>query len=299
MKNRGLIITLIILLSLVCIALGVFMILGINGRISFRNFGIFSINKISKTKILDEVYENTFDDIDITTDISNIVIKQSDDDNVRVIIYGNLDKDKFSVDSTNDDLKINYKGKKCFGFCFNVEMSKIEVYIPSNYDKNIVVKNAYGDIEIGEFLNADITVVEDCGDVSITGAKRVDVKNKLGDIKVDQANYAKIEDNCGDVKVGKVDDITVKNNLGDIKIKSVNNYLNIDEDCGDIEIDNLVLNKDSVIKNNLGDVKIGTTNQIYIDAKTSLGDTNIRNNYHKSDILLKIDNSCGDIRVRN
>lgn len=299
MKNRGLIITLIILLAVVCIALGVFMVLGINGRISFRNFGIFNINKVSKTKILDEVYENTFDDIDITTDISNIVIKPSDDNNVRVVIYGNLDKDKFSVDSSTNDLRINYKGKKCTFFCFNIEMSKIEVYIPSNYDKNIEVKNAYGDIEIGEFLNADITVVEDCGDVSIIGAKKIDVKNKLGDIKVDQVIDAKIDQDCGDVKVGKVDNITVKNNLGDIKIKSVNNYLNIDEDCGEIEIDDLVLNKNSVIKTSLGDVKIGTTNEIYIDAKTSLGDTDIRNNYNKSDITLKIDNSCGDIKVRN
>lgn len=299
MKSKGLIITLIVMLSITCIGLGAIMVLMINGKLSFRNFSIFGINKVSTTKILDEVYDTTIENINITTDISNIIIKKSDNENVRVVVYGDADKDKISVDLESNNLKINSKGKKCTFFCFNVKMSKIEVYIPSNYDKNIDIKNAYGDIEIGEFSNANITVEEDCGDVYIEGIKKVNVKNKLGDIKIDKVMDAKIEADCGDVKVGSVDNITVKNNLGDIKIKSVNNYLNIEEDCGDVEIDNLVLNKDSSIKNSLGDIKIRSTNEIYIDAKTSLGDTKIKNNYNKSDVTLKINNSCGDIKVNN
>lgn len=299
MKSKGLIITLIVMLSITCIALLTIMILMINGKLNFRNFGIFGINKISNTKILDEVYDTSIEDINITTDISKIIIKKSNDENVRVIVYGDDDKDKISVDLENNKLKINSKGKKCTFFCFNIKMSKIEVYIPSNYDKSIYVKNAYGDIEISDFLNANITVEEDCGDVYIEGAKKVNVKNKLGDIKIDKVTDANIEEDCGDIKVGTVDNITVKNNLGDIKIKSVNNYLNIEEDCGDVEIDDVILNKDSSIKNSLGDIKIRSTNEIYIDAKTNLGDTKIKNNYNKSDVTLKINNSCGDIKVNN
>jgi len=49
----------------------------------------------------------------------------------------------------------------------------------------------------------------------------------------------------------------------------------------------------------MGDVSIGRTNDILIDAKTSLGEVDVRNNDYKSEITLKIDNSCGDITVKN
>ena len=65
------------------------------------------------------------------------------------------------------------------------------------------------------------------------------------------------------------------------------------------KIDSLNLKENSSIHNSYGDIKIGSTNEIYINAKTSLGDTKINNNYQKSDVTLTIDNSCGDIRVNN
>lgn len=297
MKSKSLIIILIILLSITCIILGAFMILMINGNLSFKSFKFFNINRVSTELVLDEIYDNDFTNINISSDTSNIYVKHSSDEKVRVVIYG--DKDNTSVDTENSVLRINSKGKKCFGICFNMDISKIEVYLPSNYDKLIEIKNNYGDIKIDEFLNSTITIDEDCGDVSVAGAKVVDIKNDYGDIEVEQVIDATINESAGDVKVGKVDNITVKNNYGDIKIKSVTNSLNIDEDCGNVEIDRVVLNKDSNIKNSFGDIKIGSTNEIYIDAKTSLGDTKIRNNYNKSDVTLKIDNSCGDIKVNN
>ena len=79
----------------------------------------------------------------------------------------------------------------------------------------------------------------------------------------------------------------------------VNNYLNLTNDSGDIKINNVNLNKNSIIKDEYGDIEINNTNQIYIDAKTDLGDTKINNNFHKSDITLKIENECGDITVNN
>ncbi|MDE5630205.1 MAG: DUF4097 family beta strand repeat-containing protein, partial [Bacilli bacterium] len=72
-----------------------------------------------------------------------------------------------------------------------------------------------------------------------------------------------------------------------------------DADCGDISIKELTIDKNSEIENSMGDVSIGQTNDILIDAKTSLGEVNIRNNNYKSDITLSIDNSCGDITVKN
>ena len=61
----------------------------------------------------------------------------------------------------------------------------------------------------------------------------------------------------------------------------------------------MTINKDSSIKNNLGSIKIGSTNEIYIEAKTDLGDVKVNNNYKKSDITLNLKNNCGDIKVNN
>ena len=110
---------------------------------------------------------------------------------------------------------------------------------------------------------------------------------------------AEIEESAGDVTVNKVKDIIVKNNYGNIKIKEVSNYLDISDDCGDIKIDRIDIHKDSFIQNSFGNIKVGSTNEIYIDAKTDLGDLKINENFHKSDITLKIENNCGDIKVNN
>ena len=55
----------------------------------------------------------------------------------------------------------------------------------------------------------------------------------------------------------------------------------------------------SKIDVDLGDVKIKETNDIYIEAKTDLGDTKINNNNRTSNVTLKIKVDCGNIKVEN
>lgn len=295
MKNRGLIITLIVLLIITIIALITLMIFLIsnNGR---RNKWFFS-SKISTELIMDKTYDNKFDIINIDVSTSDVDIKSTSDDNIRVVVYGK--KDLLEVNDSSNELSINFKEKNCFGFCFNLTKNKVEIYLPSDYDKKIVVDNDYGDINIDKFLNSNMNIEEDCGDVEILGANTLNVKNNYGDIEIDEAQVMNIEQDCGDIKVDKVNDITAKNKYGDIKIKNVLNYLNITNNCGDIKIDNLTINKNSSINDDLGSIKIGSTNDIYIEAKTDLGDVKVNNNNRKSNITLNIKNDCGDIKVDN
>lgn len=290
MKNNTLIVCLIVLLVIICIALLGFMMKVINGKMGFPY-------KVSEELVVDEEYENNFETINITSDASDIEVKETSGEKVRVIIYG--DKDKTEVEERNNELKIISKHKKGTWFAFRNKIAKIEVYVPKEFDKNITINNKYGDIDVEEFLEATIEINEDCGDVDIAGGNKVNIVNKYGDIKLKKAKEANIKQSAGEVKVESVDDIVVKNNYGDIKITNVYNSINAEEDCGDVKIDNLTINKNSNIKNNLGSIKIGSTNEIYIDAKTDLGDVKVNNNYQKSDITLKIENDCGDIKVNN
>lgn len=295
MKNKKIIVTLIILLSILVVFLARFMAYLMNGKHKFYHPNW--MHKVSNELIMDEVYDTNFKKVELISDASDILIKKSKDNTVRVVVYG--DKDRLNVSTENEKLFIESEAKKCTFFCINITVAKIEVYLPENYEHEIEINNKYGDIEIESFRNANIEVHEDCGDVEIEGANQLVVKNSYGDIKVGVVEKAEIEESAGDVTVNKVKDIIVKNNYGDIEIKEVSNYLDVSDDCGDIKIERIDIHKDSSIQNSYGDIKVSSTNEIYIDAKTDLGDLKINKNFHKSDIILKIENDCGDIKVNN
>ena len=75
--------------------------------------------------------------------------------------------------------------------------------------------------------------------------------------------------------------------------------MDIKQDCGDVEIENITLNKDSKISNDFGVITIDSTNDIFIDAEVELGDKKKKKNNRKSNITLEIENECGDIKVNN
>ena len=295
MKNKKWIITLIILLSIIMIALSIFFVGLLRSGFKFKNFRI-GLQK-SNELILDKIYEEKFNNIIIDATVNEIFIKRSDTENIKAIIYG--EKDYTDVETNLDTLNIKTSEKNCIGFCFNQKSAKIEIYLPEEYDGNIDIKNDYGDISIDEFLNTNIDIEENCGDVKILGGNIVKVDNNYGDIEIGKANVSTINEDCGDVVISNTNEATVKNSYGDIKINLVDNYLHLENDCGDIELNNINLKKDSYIKDDYGDIEIGNTNELFIDAKTDLGKVNIKNNYNKSDIILKIENDCGDIEVNN
>lgn len=297
MNNKTLKIILIVLLSILVIGLSIFFVNILTNK-NFR-FGHFSFgHKVSNELVFNQEYEAIFDIIKIDSKSSDIEIKEGNESKVKVVIYG--DKDETNVEIVNNKLNIKSNEKKCIGFCFNMTIAKIEVYLPSSYSGNINIENNYGDVNIGNFDNLILDAKLDAGDIKVDSLKSGKIKNSYGDIKI--LGYSKeleIDQDCGDVEVSEVDRIKLENNYGDIDIGKVNEYLQIKEDCGDVKIDSLNLKENSSIHNSYGDIKIGSTNEIYINAKTSLGDTKINNNYQKSDVTLTIDNSCGDIRVNN
>lgn len=297
MNNKTLKIILIIFLSILVIGLSVFFVNILTNK-NFR-FGHFSFgHKVSNELVFNQEYETVFDTIKIDSKSSDIEVKEGNESKVKVVIYG--DKDETNVEVVNNKLNIKSNEKGCIGFCFNMTIAKIEVYLPSSYSGNINIENNYGDVNIGNFDNLILYATLDAGDIKVDSLKTGKIKNSYGDIKI--SGYSKelnIDQDCGDVEVSEVDRIKLENNYGDINIGKVNEYLQIKEDCGDVEIASLNLKENSSIHNSYGDIKIGSTNEIYINAKTSLGDTKVNNNYQKSDVTLTIDNNCGDIRVNN
>ncbi len=295
MKNKKGIITLIIILTIIMVILLIFFVSLFQNDFKFKGFKMGS--QISNELILDKTYEEDFNNIVIDAKVSEIFVKESDTNYIKAIVYG--EKDYIDIKTNLDTLNIKMNDRSCYGFCFMQKSAKIEIYLPKEFRGNIEIKNDYGDISIAEFLNAQMTIIEDCGDVTILDGNIVKVDNNYGNTKIENANVLTINEDCGDVYITNVNDVTVKNSYGDIIIEEVNNYLYLENDCGDIELNNLNLKKNSYIKDDYGDIKIGNTNELFIDAKTDLGKVKINNNYNKADTTLKIENDCGDIKVNN
>lgn len=257
MKNKGLIITLISILSVLFISLIVLLIVLLKG-----NFHINLFQKVSKNLVYDETYENTFKRLDINTTASDIYVKNSTDNSVHALVYGDEKYTKVTTDK--DILKINIKNKACKGFCINNTISKVVVYLPISYDKPIDINTNYGDIKLEEFALANTTI---------------------------NTNY-------GDINVDKINKADINTDYGDIKINFVNSSLNIQTNYGDIKVVNCNINKDSSIKTDLGNINIKKINDIYVEAETDLGDVKIKGNNRKADITLKLKTDLGDIKVQ-
>ncbi len=171
MKNNKLIILLIIILLSFVVGLTLIMVNLIYGNKFFKfRFN----NKISNEIVFNETFNQSFENININTNASDIFIKQSSDQSIKIIIYG--DKENTSVTNNNDELSINSKGKFCIGFCFNQTISKVEVFIPINFSDNIKIDNKYGDITIDKFLDSSLKINADCGDINIKGASKLMLK---------------------------------------------------------------------------------------------------------------------------
>ena len=293
MKSKKAIALLITLLVLLIISLVGLMIFIMNNKFNMKFKGIFT-QRIEELQI-EETYKNNYEKININTDAADVYVKQSEDEDIHVKVYS--EKEKSRVIDNEIELNIEVEQKKCVGICINNKVSKVELYIPENYEKEIKIDNKYGDIEIASFEKLNLEIKEDAGDIKIASANIVNINNSYGDIEIGTIKEGTIKEAAGDIKIDKVNSIDIKNNFGDTKITEVNEYIKIDADAGDVRINTLNITKDSFIEMNAGDVRIENTNDIYVDAETDVGSAKVNNNNRNAEITLKIENNVGDIKV--
>lgn len=261
MKNKPLIITLIVILLIIAILLTAYLIVGLRtGNIFFYN-NYFEV-KENKNIIFDNIYKiEDIEKLEVISSAGDVNILESTDNNIRVIVYGR-NTDDINVSTNNENLKVDFTGKNHF-INFGFDIKDIDIYIPKDYSKYMKFDLDYGDLKIENFENAIVEIKQDCGDINI----------------------------------GTIKNSTINSSYGDVKINTILNKCDINLSCGDVKIENLNINENSLIENDLGDIKIKNTNDIFIDAKVDLGDIKVEKNNRTAEIVLKIENSCGDIKV--
>lgn len=279
MKNKGLIITLIIFLSIITISLisltTILLVKGIP----------FSFDITDKTEL---IYEDTYnidkiDSLKINSISSDIIFKESIDNSLKVSIYGDKNND-LKVDLNNNILNIdNYiKNNICIGICTSYD--RIIIEIPNTYDKNININinTTSGDITGLNLINANVTI-----------------KSVSGDVKINNIRSGEITTTSGDVTVNNIKKTNIKTVSGDIEINSITNELNLKTTSGDIEVNKIELTANSNIKTTSGEVDIDNIYNVYIDANTTSGEIDIKSNDRKAEYELKINTNSGDISVND
>ena len=114
MKNKGLIITLIILLSIIIFFLVMLLVMYLKGGMSFKN-GIFSIGSKSTNIIYDKQFElEDIKDIDIKQDAGDIIIKESENDSVKVVLYGENEGEEQENTENLKNLEVQAKHAFCY-----------------------------------------------------------------------------------------------------------------------------------------------------------------------------------------
>ena len=277
MKNKSLIITLIIVLSILVLGLISLMIhLLIKGnRINF-NF------KKENELIYEEEYNvDEVNNLTINSISSDILFKESTNNEIKVIVYGDKYND-LKVELNNNLLTIDYDVETnfCIGICFTND--RLIIYIPNTYNKNIKINTTSGDVLGLNLINA-----------------KLDFKSVSGDIQINNIDEASITMTSGEVNINKINKTNIKTVSGDIEINTITEKLNIETTSGEIAIDNLTLTTDSKIKTISGDVEIDNATNIYFDTNTVSGDIKVKNNDRKADYELSIKTTSGDISVNN
>lgn len=311
--NKGLTITLIILLSILLFALVGVMIFLFNGKISFDGFRIASGYS---EKLVEEKEINNILNLDINTDVADVIIEEKEISNIKVELYSEKEPE-YEITETVSSINIVLKQKIKMQFGLFNKSPRVVVYVPNSYNKDIDIKATTGDVKIGNLPESNLKVKASTGDVKAKKLNKADINVTTGDIKIDDLKSLKSDSSTGDIKVVsantiksttttgdiKVEDfvgsIEAKTTTGDIKIGDVNKSVVLSTNTGDVVIDKATIKENSNITTGTGDVRISSVSGCYVDGNTKIGDKNINNSDsdRKSDIILNIKTRVGDINV--
>ena len=227
---------------------------------------VFFINKDYNINLIDsyEADVNSIDKFDLNLKSTDIEIKESKNEKILVEYYSNTDSDVKIKCEDNNIIVDENETQKNINFSIN-NSKKVILYVPETYVGDYELKTQSGDIN-----------------------SEIDLSN----------NNVKVSSSSGDISLYVVSNIDVLTSSGDISVDKINERADIKSSSGDINIGKLNIKEDSSISSSSGDINIGSNeSNCYIETKTSSGDVNVNKSDRKSDLVLKITTSSGDIRV--
>lgn len=298
MNNRNVIITLIIFLSVICISLISAMVVLINKDFNFNfgfNFGSWKIN------LVDSIEEegSIINKIDLNVYSTDVEIKESKTNNLKIEYYSNKNEDKL-IKNENNIISINEEESKtiCIGICSN--RKRVVIYVPSNYIGSYNIKSTSGDVNSSiDLIENEVDINTTSGDIKLKDITYANIFTTSGNVNINNVNKVNLSTTSGDVFIkGETDKIEIKSTSGDLEVNKVNKYLNLYTVSGKVKINTLNIMEDSLISTTSGDVFINNNeSDCYVEFSSMTGDRNINKSNRKSDLILKVNTISGDLNI--
>lgn len=286
-ENKALIITNIILLGCIIIGLLIFMIFGLNGKITFWG----GENKLTQKLEFNGINNNVLVDVKSY----DIEILESSTDKVEVEVYGNeKTKDNVTI-SNNDSLEIRQKRSwLCFGFC---RSSKIIIKLPAYYQGKFNLNTISGDIKSNiSFQNSDNNVSTTSGDIKLLDVLKGKITSTSGEITINYLKEGKVKTTSGDIDITAFENGDISSTSGEIDIDNFTGFGDIGTVSGDIKIDRFEILGNTSFSSTSGEIKVKLINDAYITAESVSGDKEIKST--RGEYELRAKTISGDIIIK-
>lgn len=276
-NNKGLIIVVIIMFVACAILTSIMVKFGkaLSKRVvetikdTAQNQDMFDIVEHKQENLIySEEFELTdIKNVNLKTVAATITVKESKDDKVKIEVFSTKEKE-VTANVLEDTISVEYFDQEEHNFTINIGINEVQdemiVYIPKDYENNILTDTNYGNISFDVSLkNASIDIVSDYGNIDIESVKNISI-------------------DC---------------DFGNINVKNVYNKLDIETEYGNVNVDNLEINEDSNIVTKYGNVNVEKTNDIRIDTDVNLGSVDVNKNNKEADVSLNIKSEMGFINV--
>lgn len=284
----------IITLSVLAFLLGGFLIYALSNQ----NWHV-SMFDFQTEKVYDQVFEKeTIDQLEVSTSSTDVWIKHSDTSQIRVVIYDKKGT-KSEVENKEETLRIlmDRRNNFCLGFCFR--NSKVEIYLPKEYEGKLTVTGTSADVEVETFPNIDAKIRLSSGNLEAEQFRNLEGKTSSGNISVERMITGDLQASSGNIQVQEVDWIKAAANSGNIRITSVYKKMDVSTTSGNITCQEVKLEENSSLSASSGNIKIGyLAEDIYVQADSRSGSIKIKEQDRFAKMELKINTSSGNITVR-
>lgn len=251
--------------------------------------GVMSIVKWDFSKLSTVKYETnnyeideSFEDISIKTDTSDIIFAVSEDGKCRVKCYEEK-KAKHTVSVRDGVLVIEVKnnGRWDDYIGINFDTPKIMVYLPKTEYTSLIVNGKTGTIILPDefkLKNVDVSVSTGAVNVFADASEKIEIQTTSGNIRVGDISAGTLELSVSTGKV-TVSGVTCKGDIS-VGVTTGNAYLT-DIACksvissgstGGISLNNVVAAEKFSIKRSTGNIKFDGCDAAEIFAETSTGD---------------------------
>ena len=248
-------------------------------------FGYIHTRKENKYVTNTHDVTKTFTNIKVTSSISTIEVKSSEDAQTKVVCEEN-EKKYHIVKVEEDTLKIDFKNElrwyeRIFDWDFDFgHKKKVTIYLPNNSYSDLNIKTSTGSIIIpAGFTFTNVTAKSSTGSVKLESnvTSVANLGASTGSVTVDGINAGelKVDVSTGSIRVKNINvsgDALIKASTGSIETNNFkSDNLTALNSSGSIVMVDTVINNEIVAKASSGSIRLERSDADTLDLQTSSG----------------------------